>query len=413
MNFYQSIVFFYISISFFTFGNPIATVDQVLEDANYILSCMTSDGAINNGPITSPSSSVFVSPYQSNYASMGLSRASAFTSNNTFEEASWNWLMWYQSHQNESSGYITDYKGVPGNLTSTGEMDSTDSYAGTFLMACLQAYKVHQNLTKLKLLQHGIELAVAAIESTQASDGLTWALPTYHVQYLMDAAETYAGLIAALEMALLLGDQQLYERVVNDSIRMYEGAQNLWNSTDLSFNRAVYNDGQEQLNNWEVFYPDAASQMWAVGYGLSNDTEAQSIISIFLEIHPQWDIPTSSDTFYNSSGGYVQGQIFYWPAIAFAFLCYNMSNKAYDGISSIREAAINASRGWPFTPSDQGLIILAETGECISTETTGITGTTGISGTTGTTSSLAIQMSSSFITFIIIFSLICQLILDA
>jgi len=34
------------------------------------------------------------------------------------------------------------------------------------------------------------------------ADGLTWAKPSWHVKYLMDQAEVYAGLVAAIDAEL-------------------------------------------------------------------------------------------------------------------------------------------------------------------------------------------------------------------
>jgi len=286
-------------------------------------------------------------------------------------------------------------------------MDSTDAYAGTFLLACLETYRISGNISALEEIHLGISLAVTAIEATQCADGLTWALPTYHVKYLMDLAETYGGLIAAKTMALALNDWDLFRRAENDSQRMWIGVQALWNETDHSFN-PVYGDGAEQVTDWTVLYPDAVSEAWAVGFGLANLTQSIQIVERFLSIHPQWDEPFANDTFVNGSGDYVNSTVGYWIQSGFALLflnivgnlnsmnitsningsslSINLSEYAFQASMSIREAAISVNRAWPYTPADSGALIMLETADfpnenfpIFSTTTTTITTSSSIS----------------------------------
>ena len=50
---------------------------------------------------------------------------------------------------------------------------------------------------RLTALANGLDGALRAIEATTDTDGLTWAKPAWHVKYLMDQSEVYAGLQAA------------------------------------------------------------------------------------------------------------------------------------------------------------------------------------------------------------------------
>jgi hypothetical protein len=362
-----------------TFCQPMSSISDIIitvqqqqieQEANWIMNCVIEpSGAIATYTLQPQGSATYyVSPYIANYASMGLSRASAYTQNDTYVQASWKWLQWYQDHQEANTGYVTDYRSNsssdPTDLISTGNMDSTDAYAGTFLLACLEAYKASQNLSALQYLHQGIRMALTAIESTQDTDGLTWAKPTYHVKYLMDISEVYGGLLATMIMAQLLNDDELYARAQNDSQRLYQGAQNLWNPTMQAFNWAVFSDGVQQVNNWTVFYPDAASQMWAAAFALTTESQANEMITIFLNDHPQWIYPMDQDIF-NTNGQFQLETIGYFPLIAFALLRYNRSELAFQSVSSIEQGAVNVSKAWPFTPYSQAMILMVQTDDLI------------------------------------------------
>src|SRR5436190_17001699 len=110
-----------------TAGRATVATD-VAAEADWIMSARLPDGAIANYVDQQA-----VWPYLSNFAAMGLARATQFTGRTEFAAASWRWLHWYQAHEN-GTGFVTDYKISGGSPVSTGDMDSTDAYAGTFLL---------------------------------------------------------------------------------------------------------------------------------------------------------------------------------------------------------------------------------------------------------------------------------------
>ena len=95
----------------------------------------------------------------------------------------------------------------------TGTYDSTDSYAATFLTAVESMYNGTTCRTCVEKLLPALTLSVKAIESTQDSDGLTWAKPEGRVKYLLDQAEVGAGLRSARRLAILVGDNALATRI--------------------------------------------------------------------------------------------------------------------------------------------------------------------------------------------------------
>src|SRR5207253_11260873 len=155
-------------------------VANVRADADWLLIAQLADGAIGHSV-----DQVKVWPYLGNEAAMGLARATEVTGDAKYVTAAWKWLRWYQAHQ-DASGFVTDYNVSAGVETSTGDMDSTDAYAGTFLLATRRAWKASGDSASLATLRTGVGKTVAAIEATQDTDGMTWAKPAWHVKYLMD-----------------------------------------------------------------------------------------------------------------------------------------------------------------------------------------------------------------------------------
>jgi len=321
-------------------------------DATWILSSQRVDGAIPNH-----SDGAAVWPYLSNFAAMGLARATEVTGDPRYAEGSWRWLLWYQAHQ-DASGFVTDYVVSGGVLTSTGDMDSTDAYAGTFLLAAWRTWKATGDTARLGQLRPGLAAAVSAIEATQDTDGLTGAKPSWMVKYLMDQAEAFAGLRAAVDMAGGLGDGTLAGRARTDANRMQTGVDALWNPATNAYDWAVHPSGVRQSTDWSVFYPDALQQAWAVAFGLTTGSRARSLMTQLDNTHPQWDQPTATETF--ASG---PGPVGYWPVAGMAMSRVGQSARASLAADRIRSAAIGAGRAWPFTTGNAGQLIQLESAD--------------------------------------------------
>jgi hypothetical protein len=234
-------------------------------------------------------------------------------------------------------------------------MDSTDSYAGTFLLAARYTWKSTGNLKQLKKLATGVTGAVRAIEATQDTDGLTWAKPAWHVKYLMDQAETYAGLRAGAEIAKAIGNSALATRATNDADRLAAGVAKLWNPSTNSYDWAVHDNGAHTATNWNIFYPDALQQAWAVAFGLTDDARSASLMQKFNTQFPKWDAPTAQVPYDNGLQA-----VNYRAVVGWAELRINDTARAATGAKNIRAAAMLANRAWPFTPGDAGQLVLLE-----------------------------------------------------
>ncbi len=328
--------------------------DEARAEAEWILQAQLPDGAIAN-----QIDQRAIWPYLGNFAAVGLARAGQLAADPRFTDAAWRWLSWYRAHQ-DAAGFVTDYTVVDGVLGSTGDMDSTDAYAGTFLIAANAAWQATGDLERLRELQPGIAAAVAAIAATQTRDGLTWAKPSAHVKYLMDQAEAFAGLRSAAMLARALSDSELEVRASASARRLRAGVRRLWNPRTGSYDWAVHGDGVRQRTNWRVLYPDALQQAWAVAFGLVHGRRARALMRRFAREQPRWDRPEATARFRRGEGS-ARAAVGYWAPAAWAFARVGEQRRGRLASRRLRAAALRANRAWPFTPADAGqLVVLAE-----------------------------------------------------
>jgi hypothetical protein len=159
----------------------------------------------------------------------------------------------------------------------------------------------------------------------------------------MDQAETLAGLRAAAGMAGTLKDGALARRAAADAARMQTGIDGLWNATTGSYDWAVHEDGTRVATHWDVLYPDALQQAWAVAFGAVPGSRGPAVMARFDAEQPRWDQPSTA-------GGY-------WPVAGWAFLRVGATARAADGAARILTGATDANRAWPYTPANAGQLI--------------------------------------------------------
>jgi hypothetical protein len=320
----------------------------VRSNAKWILQAQLADGAI-----TTTVGRTAVLPYLGNYAAIGLAGAAQLTGDSRYASAAWKWLAWYQSHQ-DAQGFVTDYAvSVAGGEVTTGAMDSTDAYAGTFLLAARAAWLATHDRPALRALAPGIAVAVRAIEATQDSDGLTWAKPSFHVKYLMDQAEAYAGLRAAAALAAAAGASSLSQRALLDAARIRSGLARLWNASVGAYDWALQGNGAATPTDWSVLYPDAVAQAWTVAFGLATGERAGRLMRRVAEAQPNWDQPAALARF-----GPGAQRVGYWPVTGWAFAVVGDGQRSGAAATEIEASAEKLGRGWPFTTAIAGQLIL-------------------------------------------------------
>ncbi|MHB8512708.1 MAG: glucosidase family protein [Actinomycetota bacterium] len=325
------------------------TIQHVTYDADWLLQASASDGAIGTWI-----DQAWVVPYRSNFAAMGLARATALTGDQRFANAAWRWLAWDQAHM-DSSGYITDYERSGSGWVSTGTDDSTDAYASTYLSAMKETLDATGDLTKLSTLRVGFYKALEALRSTQDWDGLHFAKPDWPFKYVMDDSENYAGLRAAAYIASVLGDSATQSQATSDANAIQKSFPKFWDAAQQGYDWGMHANGTKSLLDWTQIYPSASAQMWAIAFGVITGSQAQALFTRLDAAQP-WDQPTATSN-YPSGPGYV----YYWPVGILAALRTGNIARAQQALANIRNGALAQNNYWPFTTAESGELIMAET----------------------------------------------------
>ncbi|TDW24257.1 Ig-like domain-containing protein [Kribbella kalugense] len=236
---------------------------QVRELADQILTSQKPDGSLVVGPVGDPWSGK-VDPYAANYATLGLLRAFEVTGKRAYREAADQWLAWYQSHM-DADGIVDDCLGVYPNCVDTGDHDSVDSYAATYLLAVQKRVQVTPagvaRKQYLQAVQPFVTKAERALDTVFLTDGTTIAKQSYPVRFAMDNAETYNGEVAAVRLARDVHD------AVQRRLAAYLAARNLYAlrarypvQPDGHFAVAVHPNGIQEgpLEHW---FPDALASV--------------------------------------------------------------------------------------------------------------------------------------------------------
>ncbi len=341
-------------------ASPSAGTATITSEADWILSSQLHDGAIAVWPDRPELRLVW--PYLANYAAMGLAEATSVTGDGTYADHAWAYLRWYSSVEEPGTGYVTDYTIVNGTTpVSEGHMDSTDAYAGTFLAAAWDTYAATQDLSQLEAIASGIAGAVHAIATTQQPDGLTWALPTYPVAYLMDNAEVYGGLVAAARLEEALGNATAAAADVHRAELSRQGIASLWDPRTGAYDWARQVNGWQHPTSWNTFYPDAMEQVWAAAWDAVPASRGAYLLGRFARAHPNWSDPTSTALFLNGAS-LKSGTVGYWPMAATAFNQVGGAAKADSSAHTILSAAAAVNYAWPYTTADAGQEIMSLAG---------------------------------------------------
>ncbi|HVL90595.1 MAG TPA: hypothetical protein VM841_10225 [Actinomycetota bacterium] len=335
-------------------ASPATLLDAIRSEADYILSLRTGDGVITTAPNR-------VVPYLANFAAMGLARAHLVLRDGRYATAAWRWLEWYRDHMHPD-GTMPDWV-YSSSWVPTGDPDSTDAYAGTYLSAVLATFEATGDLLRLRALHGGVLKAVAAIELTADVDGLHFAKPGWPFKYSMDEAEAYAGFRAAQRIGRALNDASLEARAKTNADRLLSASIKLIDPATGLYLWALHQDGTRVVAPIEWIYPGASAQAWAVADGLATGSNARNLMARVEAAQPFWDRPTATAQYANAQPNCnfatpCYAPVNYWPRFALAYLAIGNARRAMQGALSIHAAAKSLGRGFPYTPGDAGQIIL-------------------------------------------------------
>lgn len=290
-------------------------------------------------------------PYYSNLAAIGLTRYPT-AANITIVE---NWMKWYINHLNWPDKYglfgtMYDWNYDHGALSPKGTMDSTDSYAATFLSLAWSYYSTGNAAAQsyVKTLSSQLDAIGQVLIKTSDTDGLTWALPNYHIKYLMDNSEAYRGL---RDLA------SLWQVAFNDVAKAdsYNAAatkmQNALQAYYLGGGKwAYYKDdlGRFPAPNLGIWYPDVNAQWFPVMQGVipPSDSRAIATWNTFNNTWPGW--PELS---FNNQDP------FPWVMMAATAAEMNDSARVNTYIKTITSKYIDRGYPWPWFGREAGWFI--------------------------------------------------------
>ena len=271
-----------------------------------IRNCQRSDGAIDmrlerepssqedqkqaiadgEDPSTATVDTVRVVPYFANHSALALLSGHAHNTRNVDDvKRAARWMGFYAREQNQTTGYITDYRGSRsrGTLFSTGQMDSVDAYASTFLQVA-ECYSTEAAalplaprrdleavLPQATLVQAAV-LSLKAIESVTDTDGLTWARPDYKVKFLFDEVEVYGGLRAGEAFFTQAGARTEAARSRQMAHKLGAGLDRFWLKERQRFAWAIMEDGAPQ-DGFKDSYPHALANLGGLAW-ISGESDA-------------------------------------------------------------------------------------------------------------------------------------------
>ena len=351
------------------------TSSDIRDDTQWIM-----QSAAGAAIATNPSKQEIL-PYEGNYAAWGLAAYSQKTGDLTRVATAWRWLYWFASHMRSDWHYaVCQYNRAgdgswqpepAGNSTDPCDTDSTDATAGVFMNAVLAAWQVdpRRYASRLAGLHTAIANAVTTIDDTMSADGLTQATPSWPVEYLMDNAEAYGGLRAAVQIAKALGDESLRQHALDDAKRERQGMNTvLWNPANQSYDWAKHldHDMESVPCRWNILYPDAVEEAWAVAYRVpTTKAVSRHLMDQFWDPgnHGDWKDPNAQDWYYDAAacrGQDCKQPVGYWPLVGLAFIRAGNPGQAAIGAQSIHDASVAANRAGPFSVGWAGMLVRLE-----------------------------------------------------
>lgn len=195
------------------------------------------------------------------------------------------WLMWYRNHMRDD-GTVYDYQIIDGVEVSTGDYDSTDSYAALFLVVLWNRLQAEGRLEQVKEWMPAVNLAIAAMELTEdPQDGLTYAKPGWPKKYLMDNAELMLGYRAAAMLYAKAGDELKSHAAEAETARIVEAIETqFWFPQEQYYAWAKDQSGAMDAGMSKL-YPDALSNiLYFAMCGNSGDERHQRHFARLVEM---------------------------------------------------------------------------------------------------------------------------------
>ncbi|MCJ8013663.1 hypothetical protein MUG84_18215 [Paenibacillus sp. KQZ6P-2] len=323
-------------------------------EAEWIASLQFENGAIPtySKPIDSYNGKYKVIPYFSHIALLGLLEKPEYAN------VAKKYMDWYFAHLNEGKGpdvpdgSVYDYVVETDRQTETAtlDFDSTDSYASTFLNVLRKYAEVTGDTAYVAEHKEKVLQIASAMLSTQDTDGLTWAKPTYKVKYLMDNTEVYRGLIDMAWIAEhIFGDTAEAARFNAIKEQVHTAIQSeLWLENKNMYSPGKTESGSLLNPDWRTFYADATAQISPIWAGvIAPDSErAIQLYNSFNAYHPGWPTLDKSDAFP-------------WAVLASSAALMGDKVRVDQFLQSIEATYVDKDHPWPWYVMESGMSMLA------------------------------------------------------
>ncbi|HHY34557.1 MAG TPA: hypothetical protein GX510_02790 [Firmicutes bacterium] len=270
--------------------------DQLLADvrrdeARWLSACQHPDGAIAMAP-----GSDRVVPYFANLAAITLVRLDPSKARQ--------YITWYLDHLNDPdrwglAGTIYDFHVKDGKLVPTGNYDSADSYASTFLSLVSAYYRETKDARFVRNELNRIRKVSGVVLSLQDKDGLVRVKPGSQTKYLMDNCENYAGLMDWAKTLEALGETAEASLYREKASLIKQGIQSVLydpSTGKYAWSLSRFGKRYPKQGKW---YPDGVSQLSLISCGIiePGSPEARTIWADFNSQFPGWEEGVKKDSF--------------------------------------------------------------------------------------------------------------------
>ncbi len=300
----------------------ISFYEEIVEsEVSYLKSLQLSDGALSMYSLSK--SKIVINPYFSNISIYAMAKT------NMANEEVKHYIQWYLSRINDEKvdpfgidGTIFDYRVT--NLSkldykSTGDYDSIDSYAATFLMLISEYYNATGDVEFLLEHEEGIERIYGALMQMKRDD-LFSSKPDRDVKYTMDNAEVYYGLKRYMELLeevlMKYGSLSYGDRLADLKGEVTKIAENLINDVydneRLYFNIGLDSKGRTlSFKTYRDFYPDMTAQIFPLIFEV-NEPKSEQVVNGYQKYSEIYDATVGSAKENGDTSFYWTVQAYYY-----------------------------------------------------------------------------------------------------